>query len=272
MVNDEYLTQQARKIRRLILEMIFRAKASHIGCALSIVDILVALYFGDILKLDPAKPDWNERDRFILSKGHGCVALYATLATRGFFPLERLNEYGTDGTLIGDHNTLHALPGIETTNGSLGHGLAMGIGMALNSTKNSDFYRVFVLAGDGECQEGSIWEGLMFAGFHKINNLALIIDNNDLITVGNTSKILGLEPLDKKLEDFGWQAVRVNGHSFRQLLTAIKPGLKPIAVIADTVKGKGISFMENGWEWHGKCPTPEQYERAKEELGEQNAF
>lgn len=265
---NEHLTEQAGIIRNLVLDMIFRAKSAHLGCSLSIVDILVALYFGDILKIDSTKPDWEDRDRFILSKGHACVALYVTLGMKGFFPLQKLEEYGTEGSVIGDHNTLRSLPGIETTNGSLGHGLAIGIGIAWH-LKNRGNSRVFVLAGDGECQEGSIWEGLMFAGFHKINNLVLIIDNNNLETIGNTDKILSLKPLDKKLENFGWQVKNVNGHSFTQIIKALelKPERKPLAIIANTIKGKGVAFMENDFIWHSKCPSQEEYERAKKELG-----
>ena len=268
MIENNILRHQAHTIRHIVLDMIYEAKSSHLGCALSIVDILVALYLGDILKIDPTKPDWEDRDRFILSKGHACVALYATLGMKGFFPLERLKEYGTDGSMIGDHNTLHSLPGIETTNGSLGHGLPIGIGMALAAKKTGRPSQVFVLVGDGECQEGSVWEGLMFAGFHKINNLVLIIDNNKLETVGDTDSILSLSPLDKKLENFGWQVKSIDGHSFPQLLEATGPAEKPLAIIANTTKSKGIPFMENDFIWHGKCPTPEQYAKAKKELGE----
>jgi len=270
-VKTEFLTKEAHKIRHLILDMIYRARSSHLGCSLSIVDILVALYLGGVLRINPKDPNWKDRDKFILSKGHACVALYAMLAVRGFFPLQKLEEYGTDGTLIGDHNTLGSLPGIETTNGSLGHGLPIGIGMALAAKKADRSSRVFVLVGDGECQEGSVWEGLMFAGFHRINNLVLIIDNNDLETVGNTSKILGLEPLEEKLKSFGWQVRTVDGHSFLHLTEALnpaEPAQRPLAVIANTIKSKGIPFMENDFIWHGKCPTPEQYARAKKELGE----
>lgn len=263
-----HLHKQAHEIRHMTLDMIYGAKSSHLGCALSIVDILTALYLGGILKVYPKDPDWEDRDRFILSKGHACVALYVTLGMKGFFPLEKLKEYGTNGTLIGDHNTRGSLPGIETTNGSLGHGLPIGIGMALAVKKMGKPSRIFVLVGDGECQEGSIWEGLMFAGFHRLNNLVLIIDNNNLETVGQTDKILSLSPLGKKLRDFGWQVRTVDGHSFPQLLNVFSPSKKPLAVIAYTTKSKGIPFMENDYVWHGKCPTQEQYERAKKELGQ----
>jgi len=267
------LAKQAKIIRHLVLDMIYRAKSAHLGCALSIVDILAALYLGDILKIDPTYPGWENRDKFILSKGHACVALYATLAMKGFFPIDILGEYGTDGTSIGDHNTLGSLPGIETTNGSLGHGLPIGIGMALAAKKAHRSSRVFVLVGDGELQEGSNWEALMFAGFHKLNNLVLIVDNNNLETVGNTSKILSLEPLDKKIESFGWVVKTIDGHSFRQMTRDLSFNFrpyeeKPFAVIANTTKSKGIPFMEGDYIWHGKIPSPQEYERAKKELGE----
>ncbi len=264
---NKHLAEKARVIRNLILDMIFRAKAAHIGCSLSIADILATLYFGDVLRVDPAKPDWEDRDRFILSKGHACTTLYAALGLKGFFPLQKLDEYGTDGSVIGDHNTLGSLPGIETTNGSLGHGLSIGIGMAWHLKTKGDS-RVFVLVGDGECQEGSVWEGLMFAGFHKLQNLVLIIDNNGLETLGDTSKILNLEPLDKKIESFGWTVKRIDGHSFDQMMYTfnLRPVDRPLAIIAETTKGKGVSFVENGFEWHGKCPNQEEYEKAKMEL------
>lgn len=267
-MENEFLRKEAHKIRHLTLDMIYEAKSSHLGCAISIVDILTTLYLGSIIRVDPENPTWEDRDKFILSKGHACVALYATLGIKGFFPLEKLKEYGTNGTLIGDHNTLGSLPGIETTNGSLGHGLPIGIGMALAAKKAQRLSRVFVLTGDGELQEGSNWEGIMFAGFHKLNNLILIVDNNNLETVGNTDKILSLSPLDKKLEDFGWDVKSVNGHSYAELLGTFNQSDKPLAVIANTTKSKGIPFMENDYIWHGKCPSKDEYERAKKELGE----
>lgn len=268
MTENSHLTEQAKKIRHAILDMIYRAKSSHLGCSLSIVDILVALYLGDILNVDPQNPNWENRDRFILSKGHACLALYVTLATKGFFPIEKLDEYGTDGTFIGDHNTLGSLPGIETTNGSLGHGLSLGIGMALATKKDNRLSRVFVLVGDGELQEGSNWEALMFAGFHKLDNLVLIIDNNHLETVGKTDQILSLSSLHEKLSAFGWLTENIDGHSFLEIKKAVEAlDKEPLAIIANTTKSKGIPFMEDDYIWHGKCPNQEEYERAKKELG-----
>ena len=271
MVNEEYLSRQAKKIRSSVLEITYRAKAPSIGCSLSIVDILTVLYFGDILKVDADKPDWQERDKFILSKGHGCAAFYATLAIKGFFPLKKLEEeYGRDGSMIPFHSTLRSLPGIETTNGSLGHGLALGIGMALDARKNNRYSRTFVLVGDGECQEGSVWESVMFAGFQRLKNLVMIVDNNNLQTVGHTDNVLDIEPMERKLEAFGWSVKRVNGHSLTELMEVLKSEHrnKPLAVIAQTIKGKGISFMENVTQWHGNCPNLEEYREAKRELEE----
>ncbi len=267
MTDISYLTRQAKTARKLILDMIFKAKSSHLGCALSVTDILTALYFGDILKIDPENPNWENRDRFILSKGHACVALYVTLALRGYFPFEKLKEYGTNGTLISDHNTLGSLPGIETTNGSLGHGLPLGIGMALAEKNARRPSRIFVLVGDGELQEGSNWEALMFAGFHRLNNLILIIDNNNLETLGPTDKILSLATIHKKLESFGWDAENISGHCFAEIIGRLNiKHEKPFALNCHTTKSKGISFMEGDYIWHGKCPTKEEYERAKKEL------
>ena len=267
MENTDYLARQAKTARNLVLDMIFEARSSHLGCALSVVDILVALYFGDIMKIDPKDPDWKDRDRFILSKGHACVALYSTLALRGYFPLEKLKEYGTDGTLIGDHNTRGALPGIETTNGALGHGLPLGIGMALAAKNTGSSSRVFVLVGDGELQEGSNWEALMFAGFHKLDNLILIIDNNNLETLGQTDKILSLATLNQKLESFGWDSENISGHCFSEIISQLNMRHeKPFALNCYTTKGQGVPFMHNDYIWHGKCPSKEEYERAKKEL------
>jgi len=266
MPNSDHLPEQAKKVRNLVLDMIFEAKSSHLGCSLSCVDILTAFYSGGIMHIRPKDPAWAERDRFILSKGHACVALYAALAVEGFFPLKKLKEFGTEGTLICDHNSLGSLPGIETSNGSLGHGLSLGIGMAWH-LKNKSKSRVFVLVGDGECQEGSIWEGLMFAGFHNLTNIVLIIDNNGFETVGSVDNILSLEPLNQKIESFGWQVKTIDGHDFTQIASACtQTAQKPLAIIAKTIKGKGVAFMEHDWVWHGKRMSTEDYQRAKTEL------
>ena len=199
------LKDKARQIRLLVLDMIYRAKTSHIGTAFSCADILAALYFGNVMNIQPESPSWPERDRFILSKGHGCSAFYAALALKGYFPLEILGQFSQDGSNISCHSTLGVLPGIEATGGSGGHGLSIGAGMALAEKLDSRSSQIFVLTGDGECQEGSIWEAAMFAGQHQLNNLTLIVDNNQLQILGKTREIINPEPLLDKFNAFNWQ-------------------------------------------------------------------
>lgn len=265
------LKDKAKQIRLLVLDMIYRAKASHIGTAFSCADILTALYFGDVMNLKPEFPSWSKRDRFILSKGHGCTALYATLALKGYFPPETLRQFGQDGSNISAHATLGILPGIEATSGSGGHGLSIGAGMALAANLDKLGNKIFVVTGDGECQEGSIWEAAMFAGQHQLNNLTLIVDNNCLQILGKTKDIVNPEPLVAKFNAFNWQAMRIDGHDFNQLITALNHKTqKPKVIIASTIKGKGVSFMENDYMWHSLCPDEKQYQKAKEELENAN--
>jgi len=259
----------AKEIRRRIIRMISASRSSHVGAALSAVDILVALYFSE-LKVNPKSPHDPERDRFILSKGHGCSALYASLALRGFFNESVLDTYCADDGVLPGHVTLRCVPGIEASTGSLGHGLPIGVGMALAARLDSRAYRTFVVMGDGECDEGSVWEAAMFAGQKGLDNLIAIIDYNKIQAFGRTSDVLDLEPFAKKWESFGWAAIEVDGHSISALCKALgsvpfEKG-KPSVVIAHTIKGKGVSFMENRLEWHYKSPKPEEEERALEEL------
>lgn len=268
--NDEqFFSQRARTIRRTIIEIIYRAKTSHIGCSLSCADILTALYF-KILNLDPVHPDANDRDRFILSKGHAVTALYASLAERGFFQKNELLDMGADGTMLASHVVRGVLPGIEVSAGSGGHGLSIGVGMSLALRHTHTSARVFVLSGDGEMQEGSMWEAILFAGFHKLNNLTLIVDKNNFQegTDGlRVNEIADLHPLDKKLQAFNWDVDSVNGHDVNDLINALqKKTSKPHAIIANTKKGMGISFMEDQGMWHGKCPNEEEYRAALNEL------
>lgn len=261
------LEELAKNIRREVLTMAYQSKSGHLGCSLGVVDILLTLYF-KILHIDPEKPSLKTRDRFLLSKGHAATALYAVLAERGFFPKSLLSTYFQDGSKIAGHVTLGSLPGIEATFGSLGHGLSIGIGMALAVKHKNLSSRVYVLIGDGECQEGSIWEGINFAGHHKINNLILILDNNNLQIMGHGTDILNSLPFAEKFKTFGWDVKSVNGHSISALSKVLKPQTinKPLAIIANTTKGKGISFMENEVSWHSKCPTEEEYKLALREL------
>lgn len=261
--------QIAKEIRKKSLKMFFEAKTAHIGSSLSEVDILTVLYF-KILKIDPQNPWSDSRDRFVLSKGHGAAALYATLAQRGFFPEEILDTYCKDGGKLPGHSTRGCAPGVEVSTGSLGHGLPMAAGMALAAKKDGKSHRVFVLMSDGECQEGSNWEAAMFSSHHKLDNLISIIDYNKLQAFGRTNEVTNLEPLKDKWIAFGWSAREADGHNFSELENNLSnvpfEAGKPSLLIAHTVKGKGVSFMEDKLEWHYNNLTPEQYERALKEL------
>lgn len=262
-------SQIAKEIRKKVLKMFFDSQTAHIGSSLSEVDILTILYF-KILSIDPKNPTAEDGDRFLLSKGHGAAALYATLAQRGFFPEETLDIYCQNGGKLPSHSTRGCVPGVEVSTGSLGHGLPMGCGMALAGKRDSKKYRVFVLLSDGECDEGSNWEAALFASHHKLDNLIAIIDYNKLQAFGRTNEVLNLEPLDKKWQDFGWEVKEIDGHNFEEIENGLskipfQKG-KPSLLIAHTIKGKGVSFMEDKLEWHYKNLTKEEYEQALKEL------
>lgn len=255
------LEEVARRVRRHVLGMAFRSQSSHVGAALSIVEILVSLYFG-VLRTDPARPAEQNRDRLVLSKAHGSAALYAVLAERGFFPASRLEEYYVDGGSLPGHLDRQSAPGIEFSAGSLGHGLPAALGMAIARRG-----RVFAVVGDGECNEGSVWEAAMLASHLKLDNLTVIIDYNKIQSFGRTDEVIESN-LQDRWRAFGWDARRADGHSFRELLRALRaPQSGPKAVIADTVKGRGVSYMEDRLEWHYRSPDEKQYEAALEELG-----
>ena len=259
----------SKKIRERVLKMIFESGSSHIGSAFSCVDILTVLYF-NILSIDPKNPLNSDRDRFILSKGHAASALYAALAERGFFPEENLDSYCRDKSNLPGHPTLRCVPGVEASTGSLGHGLAIGSGMAFAGKKDNKNYRVFVLMSDGECNEGSVWESAMFSAHHKLDNLIGIIDYNKLQAMGRTDEVIGLEPLRKKWESFGWAVEETDGHNHSEIEKRLKKTPfkkdKPSLIIAHTTKGKGVSFMEDKLEWHYKSPDKEQFAKALKEL------
>jgi transketolase len=259
----------ATEIRREILKMHSGARTSHIGSSLSCVDILVALYFG-VLNIDPGKPKDAGRDRFILSKGHAVSSLYAILAKRGFSRPEDLERYCSDGSTMPGHATLGSVPGIEVSTGSLGHGLSIGAGMALAGKMEKRGYKVYVLLSDGECNEGSVWETALFAKQHSLDNLVAIVDYNKMQALGNTDDILSLEPFADKWKMFGWNAKEANGHDIGALIECMKRitpnGNKPTVIIAHTVKGKGVSFMENKLLWHYKSPSEDEVETALKEL------
>jgi len=262
-------SQIAKEIRKKVLKMIFDSRTSHLGSSLSAVDILTVLYF-KILKIDPKNPLDENRDRFILSKGHAAAALYAALAERGFFPKEILDGYCRDGGKLPGHSTRGCVPGVEVSTGSLGHGLPMGAGMAIAAKNDGKNYRIFILMSDGECEEGSVWEAALFASHHQLDNLIGIIDYNKLQAFGRTNEILNLEPLKKKWEDFGWKVKEVDGHSFSEIEESLskipfEKG-KPSLLICHTIKGKGVSFIEDKLEWHYKNLTKEEYDMALKEL------
>lgn len=258
----------ANDARKLAVEMVYRAHASHIGGALSMCDILAVLY-SSVLNYRPEYPDWPERDRFILSKGHSCVALYSILALSGYFPLNKLEEYGNDGTLFLSH-TSHFVPGVEVSSGSLGHGLPIACGIALAAQRLQKHYKTYVLVGDGEMDEGSNWESLLLASTHNLSNICLIIDYNKLQGLGFSNQVLRLEPLQSKMEAFNWHVIQVDGHNHEALLNAFDEAKqtkdKPTAIIAHTIKGKGVSFMENELLWHYHSPNETEFFEAIKEL------
>jgi transketolase len=268
-VNLDMVADLARRVRGRALNMVHRARASHIGSCLSMADVLAVLY-GAVLRVDPQRPDWEGRDRFLLSKGHAAAALYAVLAERGFFPTSWLETYCQDGTRLPGHATHHGVPGIEVSSGSLGHGLSLGCGMAL-AGRGPQPFRVFVLLSDGECDEGSIWEAALFAPYHRLDNLVAVVDYNKIQSFGRVREVLDLEPFADKWRAFGWAVREVDGHDYRQLhdvLSAVpaEPG-RPTAVLAHTVKGKGVDFMEDRLAWHYQSPDAQQLAQALAGMG-----
>lgn len=258
----------ARRIRLHALRMCKIGGGSHIGSVLSCADILAVLY-GGILRIDPAKPRWPDRDRFILSKGHACAGLYAVLAERGFFALDQLDTHYQNGSLLCGHAS-HKVPGVEVSTGSLGHGLSLAAGMAYAGALGNRQYRVYALLSDGECDEGSVWEAVMFAAHHRLKNLTVVVDYNRLQGIAPVSGVIGLEPFADKWRSFGWAVREVNGHKHEALHAALStvslaPG-RPSCVIAHTVKGKGVSFMEDAVLWHYRIPAGAEFEAARAEL------
>jgi transketolase len=259
----------AKAIRLRALRMVCKAKASHVAGSLSMAELLGALY-GKVLRVDPARPDWPDRDRFILSKGHACAGLYAALALRGFFPEEWLDGFFADGGRLAGHATSSGVPGVELSTGSLGHGLPVAAGMALAGKRAGASWRAFALLSDGECDEGSNWEAALFAPQHRLDNLVAVVDYNKIQSFGRTKEVLDLEPFADKWRAFGWAVREVDGHDMDRVLDALgavpfSPG-KPSCVIAHTVKGKGVSFMEDKLLWHYRNPSAEELEKAVAEL------
>ncbi len=265
----DFLKSVAQRLRARSVRMVHQSKASHLGSCLSMADLVTCLYW-ETMRINPSRPDWALRDRFFMSKGHGAALLYATLAERGFFPVEELEQYCRSGSRLTGHVT-SGVPGVEFSSGSLGHGLSVACGVALAAKRENRPFRTFVLASDGELDEGSNWEAILFAPQHRLDNLVLIVDYNEIQSFGRTKDILDLDPLTDKLKAFRWAVREIDGHNMEEILATfqslpLEPG-RPNAVIAHTVKGKGVSFMEDQLAWHYKSPSAEQVEAAMSELG-----
>lgn len=264
------LKRLANNLRIDIIKMIGAAGSGHPGGSLSEVELLTALYFR-VMRHDPANPKWQQRDRFILSKGHGCPALYAVLAAAGYIDPKLLNTLRKLGSPLQGHPDRRFMPILEASTGSLGQGLSIGAGMALAARLDSQDWHTFVMVGDGEIQEGQNWEAAMFAPFHKLSNLTLIVDFNGQQLDDFTAKILDVNPLGDKLRAFNWDVIECDGHDFNQVIPALEKARantsgKPTAIVAHTVKGQGVSFMEHNIKWHGVAPKPEEVEAAVKEL------
>ena len=264
------LQQIARNIRVHIIEMLEKSQSGHPGGSLSAVEILTALYFKE-MRIDTANPRWEDRDRFVLSKGHGTPVIYGTLAERGFFPKAELDSFRKIDSMLQGHPDMKGIPGVDMTTGSLGQGLSAANGMALAGKLDNKDYRVYALIGDGECQEGLIWEAAMLAAHYKLDNLTVFLDHNGLQIDGKNEDIMNIEPIDEKFKSFGWHVLMIDGHSFDEIFAALEKAKgtkgKPTIIIAKTFKGKGVSFMENQVGWHGKAPSTEEANKAIAELG-----
>ena len=259
----------AKVIRINVLKMTQRAKSAHVGSSFSMADLLTVLYT-HTLRVNPSQPSWPDRDRFILSKGHACAGLYAVLALRGFFPKTWLDNFYMNGSHLPGHITHSGIPGVEISTGALGHGLSVACGMALAAKRDNKSHRVFTMLSDGECNEGSIWEAIMFAPHHKLDNLITIVDFNKIQSLGTVKEVLDLDPFADKWRAFGWEVREIDGHNFKEIKEVLdtvpfKSG-RPNCIIAHTVKGKGVSFMENLLLWHYRSPQGDEFEKALKEL------
>lgn len=264
------LEKIANTLRKDIIKMLTESKSGHPGGSLSACEIVSSLYF-KAMNIDPNRPNWEDRDRFVISKGHAAPALYAALAEKGFFPKEELMKLRKIDSMLQGHPDMKGTPGVDMTTGSLGQGLAAANGMALAGKLDKKGYRVYALLGDGEVQEGIIWEAAMLAAHYKLDNLTAFLDHNRLQIDGKNEDVMNIEPIGDKFKAFGWNVVEINGHSIEEILNAIEESKKvkgkPTMIIANTVKGKGVSFMENEAGWHGSAPNEEQAAKALSELG-----
>ena len=268
-MNELELQKIAVEVRKGIIEAVHSAKSGHPGGSLSAADIFTYLYFEE-MNIDPKAPKKEGRDRFVLSKGHTAPGYYSALAHRGFFPVEDLKTLRKVGSYLQGHPDRKHIPGVDMSSGSLGQGVSAAVGMALSAKMSGEDYRTYTLLGDGEIQEGQVWEAAMFAGARKLDNLVLIVDNNGLQIDGNIADVCSPYPIDKKFEAFNFHVINIDGNDFKQIAAAFAEARQtkgmPTAIIAKTVKGKGVSFMENQVSWHGTAPNDEQYEIAMEEL------
>ena len=268
-MNNLELEKMANEIRKDIVTAVHSAKSGHPGGSLSSADIFTYLYFEE-MNVDPANPKWEDRDRFVLSKGHVAPGLYSTLAEKGYFPKEDLKTLRHTGSYLQGHPDMKHIPGIYMSSGSLGQGVSAAVGMAAAGKYDKKDYRVYTLTGDGEIQEGQIWEAAMWAGHRKLDNLVVIVDNNNLQIDGSVEDVCSPYPIDKKFEAFNFHVINIDGNDFDQIRAAFKEAREtkgmPTAIIAKTVKGKGVSFMENAAGWHGKAPNDEEYEIAMADL------
>ena len=273
-MNNLELEKMANEIRKDIVTAVHSAKSGHPGGSLSSADIFTYLYFEE-MNVDPANPKWEDRDRFVLSKGHVAPGLYSTLAEKGYFPKEDLKTLRHTGSYLQGHPDMKHIPGIDMSSGSLGQGVSVAVGMAAAGKYDKKDYRVYSLTGDGEIQEGQIWEAAMWAGHRKLDNLVVIVDNNNLQIDGSVEDVCSPYPIDKKFEAFNFHVINIDGNDFDQIRAAFKEAREtkgmPTAIIAKTVKGKGVSFMENAAGWHGKAPNEEEYKIAMEELEKEAA-
>lgn len=274
MTNQEFLEMQkiACKVRIWTIEGVFNAKSGHPGGSLSAADMITYLYFKE-MNVDPENPKAPDRDRFVLSKGHCCPALYAALALKGYFPTEEIKSLRHIGAMLQGHPDMKNTPGVDMSSGSLGQGVSAACGMALAAKYDKKDYRVYAMLGDGECEEGQVWEAAMFASHMKLDNLCLIVDFNGLQIDGHVNDVAGLEPIDKKFESFGFEVIQINGNNFDEIEAAFEKAKtvkgKPTVIIAKTIKGKGVSYMENQVGWHGKAPNAAEYQTALDELNAQ---
>ncbi len=265
----EQLQKMAKTVRKEIIEQVYKAQSGHPGGSLSIADILTVLYFNE-LNIDPKNPKWDNRDRVVLSKGHCSPALYSCLANRGFFEIKELEEFRSiEGKLQG-HPDMNKVLGVDMTTGSLGQGLSAANGMAIAAKLDKKNYRVYCILGDGEIEEGQIWEAAMASSKYKLDNLCVVIDNNNLQIDGTIGEVMNSYPIDEKFKSFGFQVINIDGHNIEEIIKSFEVAKnikdKPTCIIAKTIKGKGISFMENEVQWHGKAPNEEQYKQAIKEL------